>query len=84
MGNCPIVNGLRYEGGALMDAAANEIERLRKQLAETESHLESLQNRFEQVTAENEQLRERNLLLKHEIVDCMMAARHIRDDMGQQ
>lgn len=57
MGNCQIVDGLRYEGGALMDAAANEIERLRKQLTETESHLESLQNRFDQVTAENERLR---------------------------
>ena len=28
---CPIVDGLRYEGGALMDAAANEIDRLRKE-----------------------------------------------------
>lgn len=53
---CPIVDGLRYEGGALMEAAANEIERLRLELhaaldecSATKRHRDSLAQSYREM-----------------------------------
>ena len=65
---CQIVDGLRYEGGALMEAAANEIELNRTHIAELEAQrdecresLSSWSNgagaRIQELEAENERLR---------------------------
>ena len=43
---CPIIDGLRYEGGPLMEAAANEIERLRVDNAELRKRLEEVEAKY--------------------------------------
>jgi len=62
---CPIVDGLRYEGGALMDAAANEIEILRKTCAEARDDAEKYYQLWQSVITyhEDKTVKERDRLL---------------------
>lgn len=62
---CAIVDGLRYEGGALMDAAANEIEVLRKTLSAAREESEKYYQLWQSVIRFHEEktVHERNRLL---------------------
>lgn len=62
---CPIVDGLRHEGGALMDAAANEIEVLRKTVAAAREDTEKYYQLWQSVIRyhENKTVKERDRLL---------------------
>ena len=72
---CPIIDGLRYEGGDLMEAAANEIERLQARVAELEQKRDGWKINYDNLRAKYKQRGEYMKDMRDVLEQCGICAK---------